>query len=312
MNDTPPPSRRLWTPTRRQFIGGTLAAGFLAACGTDDSGSSDTATPTESAADQGAESDLQAPPTGSESWTIVQRFPQNTQVPGVIRLPFSLSTGEASFITDGPVELGATVTDLDGNPIGDPVSAVRRDVDPAPYYSFRPTIEEPGIYRLVIKGGPEEGAAFDVAEPEEVQVPTPGDTLEPFDTPTRDSPGGVDPICTRDPMCSLHAITLTEALDSGKAVAYLVGTPAFCSTGTCGPGLDALLALQEEYADRFEFVHAEVYTDTTATEPAPAVVQLGLFYEPVLFVADATGTIVDRLDAIWDESELRETLDRVA
>jgi hypothetical protein len=307
MNDHPPPSRRLLRPTRRQFIGGTLAAGLLAACGDDDSGSSDTSAATSSAGDP----DLQAPPTGSEPWTIVQRFPQNTQVPGEIRLPFSLSTGEASFITDGPIELGATVTDLDGNPIGGPVRALRRDVDPAPYYSFRPTIEEPGIYRIVIKGGPEEGAAFDVAEPEAVQVPIPGDTLEPFDTPTTDAPGGVDPICTRDPMCSLHSITLTEALASGRSVAYLVGTPAFCSTGTCGPGLDALLALQEEYADRFEFVHAEVYTDTTATTPAPAVVQLGLFYEPALFVADATGTIVDRLDAIWDESELRETLDRV-
>ena len=316
MTTSDPPSPRIWAPSRRQFIGGALAAGFLAACGGDESGTAGTGTTavttgaaTGEAAGQTAGADGTVP-TAAGTWTLVQRFPQNTQVPGVVRLPFSLSTGEASFILDGPAELGAVVTDLDGNAIGDAITAVRRDVEPVPYYAFRPTLDEPGFYRLVIEGGPEDGAAFDVAEPGQVQVPVPGDALAPFDTPTGADPGGVDPICTRQPMCPFHAVTLARALESGKAVAYLVGTPAFCATGTCGPGLDALIAVKPDYADSFEFVHAEVYTDDTATMPPPAVTELGLFYEPVLIVTDATGTIIDRLDAIWDESELRDTLDR--
>ena len=315
MNTTPRSTNRLWLPTRRQFIGGTLAAGFLAACGSNDDSSGASAIPASAGSTPGTDGSTPttdgADPAEPDTWTVVQRFPQNTQVPGLIRLPFSLSTGAAEFILDGPTELGAQVTTLDGEPIGDRITAVRRDTEPAPYYSFRPTIEEPGFYQLVIEGGPEDGASFDVAEPGTVQVPVPGDTLEPFDTPTEADPGGVDPICTRDPICPLHAVTLTEALTSDKAVAYYVGTPAFCQTGTCAPGLEVLIAAQEDYGDRFEFVHAEVYTDTTATEPAPAVTQLGLFFEPVLFVTDANGTLIERLDAIFDDSELRETLGRV-
>ncbi len=72
------------------------------------------------------------------------------------------------------------------------------------------------------------------------------------------------------------------------------------------------MSMAEEYADRFHFVHAEVYTDLTATETTPAVDDLQLFYEPVLFVTDANGTIVERLDALFDVTELRATLDRAA
>ena len=60
------------------------------------------------------------------------------------------------------------------------------------------------------------------------------------------------------------------------------------------------------------FVHAEVYTDDTATTTAPAVGAVGLTYEPVLFITDASGTVVERLDAVWNEAELAEVLDRVS
>jgi hypothetical protein len=33
-------------------------------------------------------------------------------------------------------------------------------------------------------------------------------------------------------------------------------------------------------------------------------------FEPVLFVTNASGVIVERLDSIWDATELRAALDR--
>lgn len=302
---TPPP--KLWSPTRRQLIGGALATGFLAACG-GDSGS-DSASTQGPAATTGATS-IDGSSVEPGTWTLVQRFPQNVQIPGDIRLPFSLSTGAAEFIDDGPEVLGAQVVTLDGEPIGDRITATLRVISPASYYSFRTTIEEPGFYSLVVDGGPEDGASFDVAEPADVVVPKPGEALEPFDTPTVEAPQGLEPICTREPICPFHEQTLTAALGSGKSVAYYIGSPAFCSTGTCAPGLESIIGIAEEYADRVEFVHAEVYTDLTATTVAPAVDALGLFYEPVLFVTDTDGVLVERLDAIFDVTELRESLDR--
>ena len=296
--------------SRRTLILGTVAGGVLAACGDGGNGDGDQAA--DDTADAAGDDVEPFNEPGADGFTLVQRFPQGVQVPGELRLPLSLSTGAAQLIQDGPDTLTAQVTDLGGNPLGEMITASRRDVAPAPYYDFRPTIDEPGFYALVVDGGPEGGANFDVAEPSTVPVPIPGQMLPGFDTPTFADNRGVDPICTREPEpCGFHELTLTEALAAGRSVAYLVGTPAFCSTGTCAPALDAMVEVAPAYDGSVTFVHAEVYTDDTATTIAPAVEAVGMFYETALFVTDATGIVVERLDAVWDETELVDALDRV-
>jgi hypothetical protein len=294
--------------SRRGFLVGAAATGLLVACGSDDAG---TASP-EAAGSAGS-----PPPDGSSAaagtYTLVQRFPQNVQEPGTVRLPISLATSDGQLIQDGPDELGAQVTDIDGTPLGQPITAQRRDVDPGPYYAFRTEVTDPGVYYLVVDGGPAAGAAFQIMDAGTVTVPGPGRPLPPFDTPTVADARGVDPICTREPEpCPFHEVTLTEALDAGKPVVYLVGTPAFCQTGTCAPALESIIDVQDQFGDRFTFVHAEVYTDNTATEPAPAVDAAGLTYEPALFVTDASGVVIERLDAVWDRTELVEVLERAS
>lgn len=283
-------------PTRRTFLVGAMTSALLVACSDSD--------------DDGGATGSTIQPGAVGRYTIVKRFPQRIQIPGEVRLPISLSTGAADFVQDPPPTLGAQVVDLDGNPIGERITTVRRDVAPAPYYAFRPTIETVGLYRLFVDGGPPDGAAFEVADPAAVPVPVPGDFLAGFDTPTIGDPAGVDPICTRTPeMCPFHTISLSAALNVDRPVAYFVGTPAFCQTGSCAPALDSLIEVQDQFADRMTFVHAEVYTDDTATDITPAVAALALFYEPALFVTDAQGVIVERLDGLWDTTELVEVLD---
>jgi hypothetical protein len=292
--------------------------GVLAACGSDSaepSGSTGSATGEPplpfGSADRSEGSQSEAAEAGA--FTIVQRFPQQVAVPGVVRLPISLSTGSADLIQDGPAVLDAQVVDIDRVAVGEPISAVRRDAEPAPYWAFTPTIDAAGVYYLVVDGGPPDGAAFQVFDRDDVPVPSPGDTLEPFDTPTTDDPREVDPICTRQPEpCPFHDITLTEALASGKNVAYYVGTPAYCSTGSCAPGLESLIEVADEMGDQFSVIHAEVYTDDTAKQTTAAVQMLGLFYEPTLILTDPSGTIVERLDSTWNTEELREAMQRVA
>ena len=292
-----------------------LATGALAACGGSDDAStatpgSDDAAPTDPAGTDVAVTDA-AGTVPAGGYTIVQRFPQAVQVPGALRLPMSLSDGGEALLQEGPSTLAAQVYDEEGTAIGGRIEAVRREAVPGPYYDFRPTIETPGFYRLQVEGGTTDGASFDVADPSDVVVPIPGQPLPPLDTPTGTDPAGVDPICTREPeACPFHDITLTEALASGKQVVYYVGTPAFCSTGVCAPGLESLIEVQDAYADTHVFVHAEVYTDDTATTLTPAVEALNLFYEPVLFVTDTAGVILERLDAVWNTDELVEVLDR--
>jgi hypothetical protein len=55
-------------------------------------------------------------------------------------------------------------------------------------------------------------------------------------------------------------------------------------------------------------LHAEVYTDETTETLAPVIDAYGLTFEPTLFLAGADGTIVARLDNIYDTTELVERL----
>lgn len=251
--------------------------------------------------------------SGRDGWSLVQRWPTTSLVPGRVRLPISLAD-DASILATGPDRLtGRIRRSEDATIVADALSATRHGDDLGlAYWPFVAEITEPGIYVVEIDGARPEGAALQILDAERVAVPGPGGELEPFDTPTFADPAGVDPICTRLPEpCPLHEVTLAEALADPRPVAYLVGTPAYCQTGTCSPALDALLAVRDEIGDAVTMVHAEVYTDATATEVAPAVRACGLDFEPSLFLVGADGRVQERLDAVFDAAEIRAGIRRL-
>jgi hypothetical protein len=65
-------------------------------------------------------------------------------------------------------------------------------------------------------------------------------------------------------------------------------------------------------ASGIQVIHAEVYVDDKAKVTTPVVDALGLTYEPALFLARADGTVVERLDYIFDASELGAALARLS
>ena len=247
---------------------------------------------------------------------LVQRFPQ-VLVPGEVRLPISLAQQSGIITTDSdfkfPESLSAKIVDLSNDKlIIENISAKLHGVEISlPYYPFYAEIAAAGNFVLIVSGGPQDGAAFRVLERNQVLVPKTGDSLPSFDTPTFADHRQVEPICTRQPKpCPFHEVTLSDALKLGVPVAYLVGTPSHCSTGTCSPALDGLIEVATRVGNRAAFVHAEVYADKAATVIAPAVKALGLTFEPTLFIVDATGEIIQRLDAVFDSLEITEALAR--
>ena len=288
-------SRRTFITGSLGVIGATSTVGvgsLLASC----SGES-TATTSESVAALG---DLQ----------LVQRFPQ-VLVPGNVRLPISLANQAGLLTTDSGFELPnillAQLINADTQEVvAESLSADRHDTGlTIPYWPFRVDIDKPGIYTLIVDGGPAEGAAIQVLNATEVLIPLVGSQLPGFDTPTVDDHRGVEPVCTRTPEpCEFHNITLNEALALRKPIAYLVGTPAHCSTGTCAPALEALITVKNSIGDAMTFLHAEIYTDDKATTVAPAVVALKMEYEPAIYITDASGKILERFDAVFDAEEI--------
>ena len=285
--------------SRRRFVvlaslGTVGGAGMLNACASGGSG--------------GASTDMSA-------LTVVQRFPQML-VPGEVRAPISLANRDGVLTVDQAAAIpdlltGSLVDAETGDTVASGLSATKHSAGlAAPYWPFRFTVDTPGIYSLLIDGVSQTGAAVQVSAREQVLVPLVGDPLPPFDTPTFDDARGIDPICTQRPdPCPLHDMTLTEALALDKPVVYLVGTPAYCATGTCAPALEGVLKVREQVGDAITFLHSEIYTDDSLATVAPAVTALNMTYEPALFITDASGILVDRLDAVFDEVEVRESLE---
>ncbi len=257
---------------------------------------------------------------GSSSGTngslqVVKRFPQDVLVPGKIRLPMSLADTSGILPSDSQLSLPQTLTaDIINSDTGEVVvagvTATRHQENlSTPYWPFTTIVKEEGIYTVRLKEVPNSEVSIQVLSRDGVSMPMIGDALPPFDTPTTNNARGVDPICTRaEKFCPFHSLTLTEALQQNKPVVYLIGTPAYCSTGTCSPGLEALITVAKSVGDAAVFVHADVYADRSATNTAPAVKAYSLSYEPVLYITNSDGTIVDRLDAVFDVNEIRDVL----
>jgi hypothetical protein len=290
--------------TRRRFLVGSGAAAgavLLGACGGDDSVGTDTTT--------------SLPSSGERS--LVQFFGGLPMLAagGPVRAPFGVADPQGILpVDDTPETLSVTVVGPDGADLGAPIEVARHAQGlPRAYFPLVFTAAGPGIYtgRTEIGGAALEMAikVDDAADVSAIQV---GAAMPPIVTPTSDDAQGVDPICTADPVCSLHALTVAEALDGGGPMALLVATPAFCQISICGPVLDVLLAVADEHPD-VQLVHAEVYAhpEQDLDVKTAAVDELGLTFEPCLVLVGSDGRVAERLDTIFDEVEVSEALARL-
>ncbi len=288
------------TLSRRHFLAGSGAALVLAACSDDSPPSPE---PTSTTALEGA-----------AGLVLGEAFDRNAMLLAGVpqRLPFVLfeSTGGLLPVADAPAELG--VTFAKGAATVDAGRTARRgdDVD-RPYYPVAATFPEAGDWSVVVDAGTGTTLESAVIVNATSSIPQLGQPMPSAATPTLADPLGVGTICTRDPVCPFHDLSLDAALAAGGPVAVLISTPEYCQVGICGPVLDLLIEAAPGRPD-LAVIHIEVFTEATSssTGPASALVSdtFGLTYEPALFVSDATGTVSARLDNIFDSVELAEAL----
>jgi hypothetical protein len=316
------PDRRTFEPSshrfsRRRFIQRTLGAtagivavgGLLASCGSDDA---DTLPP-------------QLVALFSPSFVIAagteQRIPFGLIDQGI---PLSDSADFRATVRKGDnvvfdADVPARIVAHD-HPGGD-ADSEHEHADLLRYFALRLTLGEPGIYDLELSvDDAVAGLAFQAFDPADVLVPLTGEKLPSLRFPTFDNDMEMDPICTQfSGPCPLHDQTIEDALETGRPLALLIATPAFCETAYCGPVLDVLLELRPSFPE-IEFLHAEVYRNPNevagdlldpALERSPTVSDLGLPFEPTLFLLKPDRTIVDRIDNVYDNTELREALENL-
>lgn len=220
------------------------------------------------------------------------------------RVTVALLQGSGPYKTTEPVELS-----IDGQPVQ---SKMYNEGISLPYFLTRHRFDKPGVHDIKAKvGGRTLSTVVQVADPASVKVPYPGKPLIRTSTPTVANPQGVNPLCTLQPACPLHDVSLDAALDEKKPLALLFATPALCQSQLCGPVLQNLLALRDEFSGKVRMLHAEIFTNLQGQTVTPAVTAYALESEPFLFLAGADGIVRDRLDNAYDKAEVREALTRL-
>jgi len=183
-----------------------------------------------------------------------------------------------------------------------------------PFYGVVAPFDEPGSWGVEIIVTPADGSAG-------AQVQIPFDVLEQYETPangqmapksvndTVETTANRESLCSRNPQCDLHDRVIADLVGAGRPFVVQFSTPAFCETRFCGPVLDVVLDKVDEYRDRVDFVHIEVWQDFQTRIARPAIGEWNLPTEPYTFFVRGDGTVAGRLESIFTTQELVEHLD---
>ena len=135
-------------------------------------------------------------------------------------------------------------------------------------------------------------------------------------SPTVSNPRGVDPICTRTPACSMHDMTIADAISNGKPSVVIFATPRFCTSRTCGPSVDIVESVKKQVGAKVNFVHVEVFKNAqvalTPHGDAPTFAEWKLATEPWVYFIDKGGVIKDRWLGAMGSDELATAVNALA
>ena len=183
-----------------------------------------------------------------------------------------------------------------------------------PYYLGHATFTTPGTWglRATLSDGRQAIAAVSAEDPAAQKSPQPGQPMISAPTPTVADPRGTNPLCTRQPQCPFHDVSLDAALKEKRPLAVLFATPARCQTDTCGPVLDVLMEERAAIESRMRIIHVEIFTALEGNTTTEAVQAYQFQSEPYLYLAGSDGAVKNRIGGVFDRAEVRDALAKLA
>jgi hypothetical protein len=330
--------------SRRDFLlaMGTLGLGAVAAACTGKSTPSPT--PTGLPPDGGAST---PPGGGTGSITAIEKG-ANAQLsvlsaasaeaplaPGKQLFGFALTTSAGGLVTGGQPSV-YLAKDQTSKPLGPfaadwfPFTGYEKTADTSPkspiggIYSLEVDLPSPGNWYLaaVAQNGAQQAVGVSVVPVTGKKLPNAvGSPATPVDTPVATTEAKLKQICTRQPPCHMHAISITDALKNGKPTVIVFSTPLLCESQLCGPVTDEQILVSQKYAGKGNFIHVEEFLPGRQLKPpaptlenqAPGFKAWHLQSEPWIFVVGRTGRISARLGpgpvvAEQIEAELKRVL----
>jgi hypothetical protein len=292
--------------------GGALGlAALLAACGGEDQPDGSTG-----AAPAGSLKALQADATqlsllGAQSQLQV----------GVGLYTFGLSTPDNRLVTGGSPQVWVARNDTAQAAGPFPtrwfeLTAYEKTRDTSPrspltgFYGAEVEFPEAGDWMvaaaLEVDGGRSVGRG---AVPVSAEVPAAvGSKAKPLATPVATTAAGRKKICTREPACPLHEISLDDALAAGRPTVVNFGTPLLCTSQICGPVVDEQMVVADKLGAKASFVHVEIYPSRNTGKPVRALTEYGFSTEPWLLVVDRDGVIRARYEGPVTAGQIEDAL----
>jgi hypothetical protein len=136
------------------------------------------------------------------------------------------------------------------------------------------------------------------------QTPAVGSLVPRSSNPTTDDVFDVTLIDSSDPpRPEMHALSIAQAIETGKPVVVAFATPAFCQSRICGPTMEVMDELYSKYGDSTAFVHVEPYDLAMLRQQgqfqlAPAAAEWRLPSEPWVFVVDRQGRLAAKFEGV--------------
>jgi hypothetical protein len=307
--------------TRRQltlaFVGGAVGS-LLAACQSTTPASNPAATPA-AASTSGAANPLIKPRAGGADLVAVQASSELAQ--GRNRFALGLIDARNQPITSGNVSVeffkllanGQAEKRGDGTAVFRSVGGASKGIWVTPA-TFSDTGQWGAQVTLDSGDGPPKVARMNFQVRPKFSAPGYDEPAPRSASPTdRDVNGDTSHICSNSPPCSLHTVSIADALAPGqKPLVVLFATPALCTSATCAPELEAVQQLRSTYAEQANFIHVEIYQyPFDGLHTARTVDEWSLPSDPWTFVVDKTGIVRDRFEGAAPPDELEPSLKSV-
>ena len=300
-------------PTRREFLAGSIAFAAVACTGKSEpppsqtpSGRKGSINELTAGVPQLSLLGLGAGALGGEESDAVQT--------GAPLLTFDLTTSESQIITGG-TPMVYVATDPAARAAGPfrsvwtPFTAYDKTGDRSPesplpgVYAVQVRLPKPGMYEIAAfgPGGAAQGVGITHVIVSDDVTAAVGSKATSVDTPVATTEHALKEICTRNPPCPLHSISLADALANGKPTVAVFSTPALCESRLCGPVTDEVMLVAQRLGKQANFVHVEEFLPGPDLEPEPdklsaGFVKWGFTTEPWVIVIDKQRVIRTRLE----------------
>ncbi len=247
--------------------------------------------------------------------------------PGQYRVAFAL-TSKTGLVSAPFATVQSFRNPPQDGPLDDPVETALAVFRPFPLvqrglYATEMTFDRSGPWAIQASVLGDDGTPrrvqlfFDV--PDHPQAPAVGAHAIRSVSKTIEDVEGLSHLTTgslQDP--DLYRITIADAVDSGLPAVIVMASPAFCTNAVCGPQVEVLQELKEEFRDQAHFIHVDLYDnpqeiqgDLNRAVISPVVTEWGLPSAEWSFVIDREGIVAGRFEGFTTLDELRQTLERV-